>query len=343
MATSTRRTGFDAGFPVSGPGRDKLGFAVRQAMFATTVRDWQPVEFQVQDQFVEISARNPQAAGVFDFEGREAMIQCGMALQQLKLTLKQHGCFGRMDLFPDLDQPELAARVYLGWGGARDDFEQQLFGALEAGTESSSRLPMPISEAALAALCRATSGERVWLEFARSEGSRQRLVDLLYAANRARATEIQVQPAAPVRSAEGVWGLGRFAGGRLSERFSRWRKPTVAIRMHAPIPPSQEPFEAKEPVGREATFAVLKTKTDDKHGWCAAGQTLSRLLLQSRKLGLPCTPFVGVMRQPELRMKLRTAIGHKGFTQVLLCFAAPHIVPTQTVTMYPTTETRSST
>jgi hypothetical protein len=298
----------------------------------------------VQDQFVEVSACNPRAAGVFDSEGREAMIQCGMALQQLKLTLKQHGCFGRVDLFPDLDQPELAARVYLGWGGARDDFEQQLFGTLEAGAESSPRIPAPTSEATLASLCRATSGERGWLEFARSEGSRQRLVDLLYTAKRVRATEIEVQQATPVRSAEGAWRLGRLAGGMLPERFSRWRKPTLAIRVHASIPPSPEPFEADEPAIREATFAVLKTKTDDKHGWCAAGQTLGRLLLQSRKLGLPCIPFVEAMRRPELRVELRTAIGHKGFTQVILRFAAPHIeLPTQTAVTYPTTETRSST
>jgi len=325
MAASAYRVNSDVTFPVTGSGRDKLGFAVRQAMFATTVRDWQPPEFHLREQFVEVSARSSFVSDVFDPEGREAMIQCGAAVQHLKLTLKQKRCFGRVDLFPDLDQPNLAARVYLGGGGARDDFERQLLETLETTAERLQQWAMPISDATLVCLNRATTGERSWLEFARSEGSRQRLVELIQATKRVRTTEIQVRNESLVRSQDGGWRLTRFTSVILQERLARWRKPALAIKVHAPTAPEGERFEPDQPAVLSGTFAVLKTKTDEKHGWLAAGQTLAQLLLQSRTLGLPCTPYVEVLRPPELRAELRTAIGHKGFTQAILRFDAARV------------------
>jgi hypothetical protein len=342
VAASTYRVNSELTFPVTGSGRDKLGFAVRQARFATTLRDWEPAEFRLREQFVEVFAQSTPVSEVFDTEGREAMIHSGTAVQHLKLTLKQHGCLGRVDLFPDLDQPNLTARVHLGSGGARDDFERELFKATEAG-EGLQQLPAPISDATLVWLSRVATGERSWLEFARSEGSRQRLVKLIQETKRVRMAEIQVRNESPVRSANAGWGLSRLTSGMLPERFARWRKPSLAIKVRETVVPSQEPFEPNQPALMEGTFAVLKTKTDEKHGWLAAGQTLAQLLLLVRTLGLPCTPYVDVLRQPERRAELRTTIGHKGFTQVILRFDAPRIEsPVRSVATDPITETRPS-
>ena len=311
-------------------------------MFATTLRDWEPAEFRIREQFVEVFAHDAPVSEVLDPEGREAMIHCGTAVQYLKLTLKQHGCLGRVDLFPDLDQPNLAARVHLGGSGARDELERQLFKATEAG-EGLRQLPTPISDATLVWLSRVTTGERSWLEFARSEGSRQRLVDLIQAAKRVRTAEVQVRNESPVRLPDGGWRLGRLASGMLPERFARWRKPPLAIKVRATTATGPAPFESNQPAVLGGTFAVLKTKTDEKHGWLAAGQTLAQLLLLVRTLGLPCTPYVDVLRPPERRAELRTAIGHKGFTQVILRFDAARIEsPVGSEAMYPMTETRQS-
>ena len=70
-----------------------------------------------------------------------------------------------------------------------------------------------------------------------------------------------------------------------------------------------------------ATLAVVKTKTDDKHGWLAAGQTLARAVLQAQALGLTWA-FLNPVRRREAREALRTGIGHKGFAQVILHFGA---------------------
>jgi hypothetical protein len=68
-------------------------------------------------------------------------------------------------------------------------------------------------------------------------------------------------------------------------------------------------------------LAVVKTKTDDKHGWLEAGQTLARAVLQARALGVPCA-FLNPIRRREAREALRMGVGHKGFAQVILRFGS---------------------
>jgi hypothetical protein len=190
-------------------------------------------------------------------------------------------------------------------------------------------------------LSQAPPGERGWLEFARSASSRQRLLELLTSPSRMQLKEIRLQNQTLVRSPDGAWEATGFSAATPHERFSRWRRPTLAVKVQPNVP-------ARSPAGRDpamtaGTFAVLKTKTDDKHGWLAAGQMLARLLLHARAWGVACTPLLDPLRHPELRSELRTAIGHKGFTQVILHFSGlPLEVPLASPVRYATTGTGSS-
>jgi len=279
---------------------------------------WGAVEFFVQEQFVEVAARDSAAAAVWDPDGRDRMIECGMALQHFKLTLKRYGWLGRVDLFPDLGQASLAARVHLGTGGARIDLKHQLSTAVGTAEELL-RLQTPVSDALSDWLSRAASSERSWLEFARCEGSRQRLMELVRSPVRIRSAEIQIQNETVTGSTGGRWRLGKFSGGTLHERLARRRKPALAIKVQE----TAETFGSNQFIAPDGIYAALKTKTDDKHGWLAAGQSLAGLLRHARTLGLFCAPFPNALRQPELRSELRTAIGRKGFMQAIVCFNAP--------------------
>jgi hypothetical protein len=66
-------------------------------------------------------------------------------------------------------------------------------------------------------------------------------------------------------------------------------------------------------------LAVIKTKTDDKHGWLAAGQILARVALQAKSLGLSWT-LLNPLRSGAARKALRMEVGRKGFAQVILGF-----------------------
>ena len=63
----------------------------------------------------------------------------------------------------------------------------------------------------------------------------------------------------------------------------------------------------------------MKTKTDDKHGWLEAGQTMARTVLQAQALGLSWA-FFNPVRRREVRKELRLGVGHKGFAQAILHF-----------------------
>jgi hypothetical protein len=75
-------------------------------------------------------------------------------------------------------------------------------------------------------------------------------------------------------------------------------------------------------------FAVVKTKTDDKHGWLAAGHSIGRLQLQARDLALGWTVKLAPLRSPRLRAQLRPEFGHKGFVQAIVCFDFHPLQPT---------------
>ena len=209
------------------------------------------------------------------------MIGCGSALEYLKVALKHFGCLGRLALFPDLGQPALVAKVHVGFVRERDGMEKSYFAAMTSHRTNRSPLgATPVSEAMLSALSHAAAGERGWLDFVQSETSRQNVLKITLAGNE--------------------WHMS-FERQQVQPRDD-W---SLAVR---------------ESEISTATLAVVKTKTDDKHGWLEAGQTMARTVLQAQALGLSWD-FFNPVRRREAREALRRGVGHKGFAQVILRFA----------------------
>ncbi|HKI68105.1 MAG TPA: hypothetical protein VKA67_00840 [Verrucomicrobiae bacterium] len=311
----------DADFPTSGTPRQRLGFAVKQAMLVSPECPWQPCEFRMSEHFVELIAKDGPRAESFDPEGRETMISCGVSLQYLKLALKHHRCLGRVEFFPDLDEPALVARIHVGCSGERDAQESRLFEVMKP-SRTNSFWPdrSQATEKTLDTLACALARERGWLEFARSEASRQRLQRFASARERLQVDEVRFQDETPTWATADGWESDRFISSFLHERPARWRRPQLALRVQTSSKTTYDLLEEGEFMSSAGTFAVLKTKTDDKHGWVAAGQTMARLILRARTLGLSYTFFNEVLRRPAVRAELRTGIGHKGFVQAIVRF-----------------------
>jgi hypothetical protein len=294
-ARSTRRLP-EEDFPAHGLPHEKLVFATQYAALAPTENDWQPWKFRITDTHVELRTKTDLPMAAADPDGRELMISCGSALQYLKVALKYFGCLGQVSLFPDLGESALVATVRLGSGLERD--AKYLFEAMTAGR---SRLSPaggnPVSETMLAVLSHAAARERGWLDFAQSEMSRQQVMEMTHADGPNHAT----------------------AGG---QHVSRWFHPFLAFGDRNIDP--EDPWSVTDDDEKSesaATLAVVKTKTDDKHGWLAAGQTMARTILEAEALGLAWA-FFDPVRRREARAALRLGVGHKGFAQVILCFGA---------------------
>ena len=308
MSANSVWTIAEVDFPVNGTPREKLGFALKYAALSPTATNWQPWSFQLTDTQLEIATTDVTGSGNSDPEERELLIGCGAAIQYLKLAMKHFGCWGRMELFPDLDELRRVARIHFGFGGERDALERSLFVAMtENHTLAPTQSAAPVSDAILATLQLSATAERGWLEFARSESLRQRVAEI--ASTNAPLglihdrSDFRLTDAAPRRPT------------------MRWPRPLSAFgRREVDLQKAEGGLPWPLPIAA-ATLAVVKTKTDDKHGWLAAGQTLARAVLQAQALRLSWA-FFNHMRSRQAREELRSGIGHKGFAQVILQFGA---------------------
>ena len=292
----------DGDFPANGSPRQKLEFAAKIATLAPAASDLPRWSFRAKDTFLELVAKADDGAGEFYADEHESVVDCGAGLTYLNLALRHFGCFGRVALFPDLDEPELVARVHMGSCVERDARERQLFAAIG---ENRSNGETPVSETMLAALRQAVAGERGWLDFAESEMSRQRLVEI-GTGDRAVWPNFDRRPSHPPVSPE-EWLEWRWPRRLFVSDGRHLESRNLA---HQPL---------RQPSMGAATLAVVKTKTDDKHGWLAAGQIMARVALQAKALGLAWA-IVSPMRSRPARETLRLEVGRKGFAQVILRF-----------------------
>src|SRR5882724_3829504 len=276
-------------FPANGSPRQKLEFALTYAALAPTEAGWQPWYFQIGEAHLDLMAKQDVTREKADPDRREFIIGCGSALLYLKQALKHFGCLGRVELFPDLGQPALVARLHFGSGREREAREKCLFDAMTEHRPNGSPLgEPPVTGAMLTALGHVAAGERGWLDFAQSEISRRQVLEVAQAAG-PRSTERVSLPQAAAERQVARWPRLVFSfGGR-----------GVDVR--------NEPVEAPgiPPDVATATLAVVKTKTDDKHGWLEAGQTMARTILQAQALGMSWA-FVDPVRRREARAALRT-------------------------------------
>jgi hypothetical protein len=271
--------------------REKVCVALTETTSAFGQEYWQSWKLQIADLFVELSmgAESGQET-VSDW--RERIIHCGSALQSLKTSLKRQGCLGGMKLFPELDRPFLVARVYLSKEGRGHEPDPLLSDVVSPDTVFN-------------LLSHSVAGDRCWLEMAQCDRSHERLREL---AGMNEQWLFQIN---------GERNELPDNNGQKPAGSNGWQKFFLGVKLRAPAPAPEAGIPSNAPA-KSGVFGILKTKTDDKYGWIAAGQTSAQLLESARKLGVSCTFHNHALRRPSLRQELRTSIGHKGFGQAIV-------------------------
>jgi len=305
MSANTFWDGGESDFPTGGSVRQKLGHAVKCAALATSMDEWQPWQFRLDDNQVELSADAGAVSEVVDPDGREFMIRCGAALFHLKLALKRFGCLGKVELFPDFDQAGLVARAHGGFSSDCGIQEVALFEAMVRGQNPfASWNEAPVSESMFELFEGALAGEKAWLEFSQCASSRNRLLEF---------AESAVKAPAAGNPPETLIGPSRVA---------QWTRPLLTFIVRGNEAESLTVEPAARRAEQMAALAVIKTKTDDKHGWLATGQAMARVRLQARVSEMALQVFDQAFRNRYVREELRTSIGHKGFAQAIVGFGA---------------------
>jgi hypothetical protein len=271
---------------------------------------------------VDLSIRNSPDVGAFSSDERDLIIRCGQVLFHLKQTLQCSGPVRRVQLFPDLGQAAVVARVFGQFKLDPRLHESTLSHALvQCRRETGTPQTAPITASVRAALRSAGTGERAWLDFSESESSRQCLRAI------AGSKPKQPNPSQPFeRQLTFPFDSQKLAsmtlvGLRLLQRSLLARLfPDRSERKDSSATESGERDQRK--LDRMETLAVLKTKTDDRHGWLAAGQTLARVQLMARTSNVYWQVFDNPFQEKWARAELRTAVGRRGYVQVVLGFGS---------------------
>ncbi|WP_239082759.1 Acg family FMN-binding oxidoreductase [Actinoplanes teichomyceticus] len=300
------------GEKVAAPARAVLESCVRAATAAPSLHNSQPWLFRIGADSVEVYADQSRRLDVLDPAGRELMISVGAAVLTLRLSLRAAGHLPHLEVFPDPQQPELAARVTCAGPATVTAAVERLAAAI--GHRHTNRYPF--SRAAVPAdaiehMIDAAATEHARLTLA-NPVSRNAIIALSQAAGRR-------QRATGGYRAE----LARWTTHRIPRRdgvppsvIGPWdAMEMLPLRDFGLLQPQlSRPTEAFEPY---PSVMVLATRGDDRAAWLAAGQALQRVLLTATWLNLATTPISQAVEVPGIREQL-TDTGAGLWAQIIL-------------------------
>jgi hypothetical protein len=282
-----------------------------------------PVQVRLRAGMAELSVNTQGGSQARFLDDRDLGIQCGEALFHLKLALQRFGRMGQVQLFPDLDDLSLVARIPCEFSSDANALEslaiEELF---QDQREFISISEAPVCNQVLARLAMVGSNGRAWLDFSQSGLSRQQLCDIETSSHSCEESLPQAAATGPrlreaITDALGFLGVGRIGSLLLGPPT---RNPTVDSTYQAP--------NGAKTIYEMASLAVLKTKTDDRYGWLAAGEVMVRARLEAQTLGVSSQVFGQAFRERRSRQELRNIIGPKGYVQAIIGFGSHSITDT---------------
>ena len=308
--------------PSQFPGRagpaERLRCLLSYAVLAPSRHNVQPWVFEIEGDELRVHADVARALPEVDPDGRELLMSCGAALVNLRLAAAHHGHATTTEVVPEHRRDGLVARVRL---------EERRASTPESGGAVPGHPAAPHQPAA-ARRARAARGARD----PRSCARRRRRASSL------RPVEAPQRRAVAELIAEGdrlQWESPRFrrevsSWTRRNGTARRDGMPGYAagmsdaaalvhpLRLRLSSPARDEADRDRRRALATKALLVLSTARDGKADWIAAGEALQRILLRAAAAGLSASYFNQPIECPELRERLREAVGTPGVPQILL-------------------------
>ena len=302
--------------------RTLVSYAVR----APSVHNSQPWKFAAAGESIELRADRSRRLAVADPQDRELTISCGAALFHLRVALRHFGYAGDVELLPDPDDADLLARVRRGAPRAPTWDDERLFGAIPTRHTARGALDeRPLPPELVFELYDAAREEGAWLRRV-SGGNRVDLADLIADGDRRQWADAAFRReiaswVRPSRSArrDGLPGYA-LGVGAFASRFM----PALLRRLNRG--PARAARDARALEGAPVVL-VVATSGDTPRDWLAAGQALDHLLLRAAAEGLSASYFNQALELPDLRRRVGSVLGRRGYAQVVLRlgYAAPTV------------------
>jgi hypothetical protein len=314
-------------FPADGGADQKLVALLSYAILAPSSHNTQPWLFRVNGHDLDVLSDTRRALPVVDPLDRELIMSCGAAVHHLRVAARHFGHDSRIELFPDLTEPNLVARFSLGHPIETTAPEIMLFNAiLKRRTNRRPFLPDPVPESLLEALEHAAAAFGVWLHFFRDEESRFRAADLVAEA------DLRQWPNREFRRELSRWlapnnsgrrdGIPGYAHGR--GNLASKAEPLIVrtFDLGRGLAARDRDIALYSPV-----LAVLGTAADTRVDWMRAGQALSAVLLRARVEDVWASFLNQTIEVAETRDALGALTNRAGYPQILLRLGFGQEVP----------------
>ena len=296
--------------------------AVAAATRAPSVHNTQPWRFRLVGDRVELLADFSRKLSVLDPTGRQLYVSCGAALHHLRVALRAAGYDAAVSLLPDGDGGERLATVLVTVGAAADKPAAALAAAIgERHTQREPFAERRVAHATLAELRQAAETEGAWLALLEARDDQITLAVLQSHADQLERDnpDYQVELAAWRRTDptdRAADGIPTSALPTATERHAE--VPVRDFAAHEPTNPDTDTGSDTPPPDERPALVILGTDADTPAQWLAAGQALSRLLLQATVLGLRASMLGQVIDLPGTRGQLRTLLRLIGEPQMVL-------------------------
>lgn len=303
--------------PADATATQTLRFALRYAILAPSGHNGQPWRFDLGPDVLHIRADRTRALPAVDPHDREMLISCAATLHLTRIVLQRFGYQPDVTLLPDPGDPDLLATVRPG-RPSQPLQSQPLFDAITA--RRSNRHPYqarPVDSGALGRLLDAATAEGAWLEPVTDPAAIAATADLIALGDRIkwrdrvfrRELAERVIPNSGTRR-DGMPGYAFGLPGPLARIAPAVIRLTDLGRFRA--------SEDRRLALATPCLAVIGTSQDDPRAWLAAGQAMSRVLLQATADGLATSFLSQAIEVDELRPRLARLTGRDGYPQLLL-------------------------
>ncbi len=307
----------DASFPSRGDPAERLRHLLTWAVLAPSRHNTQPWIFEIEGDEVRLYADGSRVLQASDPDGRELLIACGAALTNLTLAAAHFGQATSAEVLPGHRRDGLVARVRLEERRASTPEVEELFQAIPQ--RRTNRLPLDgrePPEGLVTQLVREARREGAWLRPV-EDHQRWLVADLVSEGDR-------IQWSNPRWRAElSAWtrlnGSGRrdgmpAAAHGLSDLAALLQPLSLRLRNPARVEAERDRRRART----TRALLLLSTSRDGKEEWVAAGEALQRILLRATAAGLTASYLNQAIEVPELRGRLRDAVGEAGIPQVMI-------------------------